>query len=46
MDPKGAGSLYIRLLVNGVGALKCEDDTERMLFEVYLHYPHVVDVFV
>lgn len=29
-----SGSLYIRLIVNGVGCLRCEDDTERMLFEV------------
>ena len=28
------GSLYIRLLVKAVGLLMCEDDTERMIFEV------------
>jgi len=33
LDPKAAGSLYIRLLVKGIGSLHCEDDAERMLFE-------------
>jgi hypothetical protein len=33
-DPKSSGSLYIRLLVKAVSGLSCEEDAERMIFEV------------
>jgi hypothetical protein len=35
-DPKSSGSLYIRLLVKAVSGLSCEEDAERMIFEVRL----------
>jgi hypothetical protein len=33
-DPKSSGSFYIRLLVKAVSGLSCEEDAERMIFEV------------
>lgn len=36
-DPKSTGSLYIRLLVKAVSGLSCEEDAERMIFEVIFY---------
>eukprot|EP01033_Poteriospumella_lacustris_P004897 gene4897-3505_t len=33
VDPSTAGPVYMRLLVKTVGALKCEEDVERLIFE-------------
>jgi hypothetical protein len=33
MDSNGSNNLYIRLLVKTIGALQCEDDAERLLFD-------------
>lgn len=33
VDPPTAGPVYMRLLVKTVGALKCEEDVERLIFE-------------
>lgn len=44
-DPKTSGSLYIRLLVKAVGGLNCEEDAERMIFEVNFHYSNQILLF-